>query len=177
MRRAASGEGGSVIGDITRVCCYPVSVPPLLAMPAIAWEMTCSVETNANLAFAWNDWTDIANWSDPPAEFELDGLFVAGSCGTTRLPGQEPIRWVIREVVPPKRATITIELERATLFFHWEFDGLRDGRTRIRQRVVLQGENAGVYVSQLESMFTSSLPEGMKKLATAIANSQNSREG
>jgi hypothetical protein len=132
--------------------------------------MTCSVETKASLTFAWNYWTNIANWSDPPAQFELDGPFAAGSRGTTRLPGHEPVRWVIREAVPHKGATISIKLEGATLSFHWEFDGLPGGRTQISQRVVLQGEHAGAYVSQVESMFASNLPEGMKRLAAAMAN-------
>jgi hypothetical protein len=44
-------------------------------MPSCAWEMTYSVETDASPAFAWNYWTNIANWEDPPAEFELDGPF------------------------------------------------------------------------------------------------------
>ena len=55
-------------------------------MVAVAWEITHSVETNASPAFAWNYWTEVTNWDDPPAKFELDGPFACGSCGTTRLP-------------------------------------------------------------------------------------------
>jgi hypothetical protein len=146
-------------------------------MPNIAWEITCSVETDARPAFAWNYWTNIANWADPPAEFELDGPFAGGSRGTTRLPGREPLHWLIREVSPPKAATITIELDGAALSFQWRFDGLSDGRTRITQRVALQGENAGAYVSQVESAFTSTLADGMSKIATAMATSEASRKG
>jgi hypothetical protein len=146
-------------------------------MPSIAWEMTYSVETDASPAFAWNYWTTIANWDDPPAEFELDGPFASGSRGTTRLPGQEPLHWLIRDVSPPQAATITLELRGAALSFHWRFEGLPDGRTRITQRVALQGENAGAYVSQVESTFPSTLPGGMNKIAAAIANSQASRKG
>ena len=138
--------------------------------------MTCSVETNANRAFAWKYWTEIANWSDPPAQFELDGPFAAGSLGTTRIPGQEPVRWVIQEVAPPKAATIAIELEGAALSFQWRFEALPDGRTRITHRVTLQGENAGSYLSQVEPTFSATLPEGMNKIASAMANSQASCE-
>jgi hypothetical protein len=60
-------------------------------MATVPWEITHSVETNASPAFAWNFWTDVANWDDPPAEFELDGAFATGSRGATRLPGQEPL--------------------------------------------------------------------------------------
>jgi len=146
-------------------------------MPSIAWEMTYSVETDASPAVAWNYWTNIANWEDPPAEFELDGPFASGSRGTTRLPGQEPLHWLIREVSPPQAATITLELQGAALSFQWRFEGLPDGRTRITQRVALQGENAGAYISQVESTFPSTLPGGMNKIAAAIANSEASRKG
>ncbi len=61
-------------------------------MTNVAWEMAYSVETDASPAFAWNYWTNIANWADPPAEFELDGPFAVGSRGVTRLPGREPLR-------------------------------------------------------------------------------------
>lgn len=140
-------------------------------MANIAWEMTYSVETDASPAFAWNYWTNIQNWSDPPAKFELDGPFVSGSRGTTRLPGQEPVQWIIQEVAPPKAAIIALELHGAAVLFHWRFEGLPDGRTRITQRVALQGQNAGAYSSQVESTFTANLPDGMKKIATAMANS------
>jgi hypothetical protein len=53
-------------------------------MVAVAWEITHSVETNASPAFAWNYWTEVTNWDDPPAKFELDGPFACGSRGTTR---------------------------------------------------------------------------------------------
>jgi hypothetical protein len=86
-------------------------------MADVPWEITHSVETNASPAFAWRYWTNIANWDDPPAEFELDGPFAAGSHGRTRLPGQEPLPWLIREVTPPDRAIIEMNLDGATLSF------------------------------------------------------------
>ena len=42
-------------------------------MTTIAWEMTHAVETNASPAFAWNYWTDVANW-------ELNDLRIQTSC-------------------------------------------------------------------------------------------------
>ncbi len=41
---------------------------------------------------------------------------------------------------------------------------------------MLQGENAGTYLSQVESSFTSSFPDGMNKIATAMADSEASRK-
>src|SRR6266436_1126368 len=132
--------------------------------------MTHAVETNASPAFAWNYWTDVANWYDPPAKFELDGPFASGSRGTTRLPEQEPLEWVIREVTPPNAATIEMQLEGATLSFEWRFAGLADGRTRLTQRIILKAEKADMYLSQVKAAFTANLPDGMNKLAKAMAN-------
>src|SRR5438045_9584243 len=77
--------------------------------------MTHAVETNASPAFAWNYWTDVANWDDPPAKFDLDGSFASGSRGTTRLPGQEPLEWIIGGGTPPNAATLETQLEGAPL--------------------------------------------------------------
>ncbi len=60
---------------------------------------------------------NVANWDDPPAKFELDGPFASGSRGTTRLPGQEPLHWFVREVNAPHAATMEMQLEGATLSF------------------------------------------------------------
>jgi hypothetical protein len=144
-------------------------------MNTIAWEITHAVEANASPSFAWNYWTNVANWADPPAKFELDGPFACGSRGTTRLPGQEPLHWFIRKVIPPNAATIEMQLEGATLSFEWQFEKLTDGRTKLTQRVALTGENADVYLSQVRSTFTASLPDGMNKLAMAMANAYSSR--
>ncbi len=145
-------------------------------MTTIAWEMTHAVETNASPAFAWNYWTDVANWDDPPAKFELDGPFASGSRGTTRLPGQEPLHWLIREVTPPHAVTIEMSLDGAALSFEWRFVGLADGRTRLTQRIVLKGEKADMYLSQVKAAFTANLPDGMNKLAKAMANADPSHK-
>lgn len=140
-------------------------------MTNIAWEMTHSVETAASCDFAWNYWTNVANWDDPPAKFELNGPFAAGSKGTTILPGQEPLYWFIREVTAESSATIEFALDGASLLFEWSFAPLTEQRTRITQRVVLAGEKADSLVPQVGGTFDSSLPAGMKKLATAISKS------
>ena len=145
----------------------------------IAWEMTHSVETEASQDFAWSYWTNVANWDDPPARFELDGPFAAGSQGTTHLPGQEPIRWLIREVDPRNGATIELQLDGAVLSFEWCLEAVSRERTRLSQRVLLQGENAATLRAQVQSTFAATLPDGMKKLANAIgaaaARSKNPR--
>jgi hypothetical protein len=143
-------------------------------MATVPWEITHSIETNASPTFAWHYWTNIANWDDPPAEFELEGPFAIGSRGITRLPGQEPLRWFIREVTPPHAATIEMSLDGAALSFEWRFVGLADGRTRLTQRIVLKGRKADIYVLQVKAAFAANLLDGMNKLATAMAKADPS---
>jgi len=139
-------------------------------MREIVWQVEHTIDAEVSSRFAWNFWTDVSNWDDPPAEFVLDGPFAAGSIGTTRIPGQAPIRWRIRDVLVGKCATIEIELDRATVSFTWRFDPVSDLRTTLIQRITLEGENAAAYVQQIEAAF-GSLPEGMNRLAAAMAKS------
>ncbi len=117
----------------------------------IAWEIAHSVDANASLAFAWAYMTNVANWDDPPAEFELDGPFKNGALGRTCMPGQELRHWRIQEVRPMQAYTLEMGLDRAAISFEWQFDGLADGGTRLTQHIVLKGENTAAYVAQVQS--------------------------
>ena len=102
-----------------------------------------------------------------PATFALDGPFDVGSRLTTVLPGQT---WhsIIRACNPGREATIEMQLPDAILSFHWQFEELPQNRTRITQRLVLSGPSAKSFVAQV-SIFEQTAPDGMKKLAAAIA--------
>jgi hypothetical protein len=69
-----------------------------------------------------------------------------------------------------------MQLEGATLSFEWRFAGLTDGRTRLTQRIILKAEKADMYLSQVKAAFTANLPDGMNKLAKAMANADPSRK-
>ena len=138
-------------------------------MSGIALQLEQSVVVEVSLEFAWRFRTDIANWNDPPARFTLDGFFGAGSRGTTLLPGQEPLHWSIREVRPGETFVLEMQLGGATLTFEWRFDALSEHRTSMTQRIVLAGENAAAYAKQVESGFSKSLADGMRRIATEMA--------
>ena len=106
-------------------------------MCEIALQLEYSIEADVSPGFAWRFRTDVANWNDPPARFALDGPFEVGSCGTTLLPGQEPLHWRIREVVPGKSFALELKLDQAVLTFDWSFDDLPRGRTKLTQYIVL----------------------------------------
>ena len=138
-------------------------------MNEVVYQVEYSVEAPVSAAFAWDWRTDVQNWGDPPAQFQLDGPFAAGSWGTTRLPGQEPLRWQIRDVRPGRSFVIEMPLDRATLSFEWRFDAVSDRHTRLSQRIVLVGDNAAAYAPQVQAVFGSNLPDGMSRIAAAMA--------
>jgi hypothetical protein len=132
-----------------------------------AWECQRSVDVDVPAAFAWQYMTDVRNWSDPPAEFALEGPFTSGSRGITRMPGRPPATWSIRNVEPGRGYTIEggSFLEGALLLFHWRFDALSDRTTRLTQRVELCGENAAAYIQDVSAGFEPNLEPGLRRIA------------
>jgi hypothetical protein len=141
-------------------------------MSGVTLQLEHSVDADVSPAFAWRFRTNIANWNDPPAKFALDGRFVAGSRGTTILPGQDTLHWSIREVQPGKSFVIEMQLDRATLQFEWRFDALAEHRTKLTQCIVLSGDNAEAYANQIEASFGPSLPHGMRRIAADMESAE-----
>ena len=146
-------------------------------MTSIALELEHSIEVDVSPSFAWNWRTDIKNWVDPPAQFQLDGPFASGSWGMTRFPGQEPLRWQLREVRPPTAFVIDMPLDGAILSFEWDFEPVSNHGTRMTQRIVLSGDNATAYVEQVRAGFGSTLEAGMRRIADALVRADRSIRG
>ena len=67
-------------------------------------------------------------------------------------------------------------LDGAVIAFEWLFDPLSNHRTRITQPIVLSGDNATAYVNQVQAGFASNLPDGMKRIADAMARAERSTD-
>ena len=134
---------------------------------APAWECQHSVDVDVPATFAWHHMTDVGNWSDPPAEFTLDGPFISGAQGTTRMPGQPPAAWTIRDVEPGRAYTIQggSFFENAHFLSHWRFDAISNNRTRLTQHLELCGDNALAYIDGVRDGFGSNLEPGMQRIA------------
>jgi hypothetical protein len=144
------------------------------------WECHCSVDAGVPVSFAWQYMTDVRNWSDPPAEFGLEGPFASGSVGWTRMPGQPVHSWTLRDVEPERAYTIGggSFLEGAVLLVHWRFDPLSERYTRLTQRMELSGENASRYVNDLSAAFEPNLEPGMRRIAKMMERAaENGRPG
>jgi hypothetical protein len=146
-------------------------------MDDVALQLEHSVEADVSPSFAWDFRTDIANWNDPPAQFAIDGPFVARAQGTTTMPGLEPFHWCVREVQPGKSFLIEMPLDHAALCFFWRFDALSERRTKITQRIELSGSNAGAYVGQVQAAFGSNLSAGMQRIAAEMAAAEKAAHG
>jgi 16S rRNA (guanine966-N2)-methyltransferase len=143
------------------------------AVPLIApaWEMEHSVEAAVPRDFAWSYMSNVSNWSDPPAEFSLDGPFADGSRGTTSMPGQPPREWRLRDVRPLETYTVVGDLGGATFSAIWSFEAIGDARTRLTQKLVLAGEKAAEYVEPVAAAFGPNLAPGMDRIARSIESS------
>jgi hypothetical protein len=132
-----------------------------------AWECQRSVDVEVPAFFAWAYMTDIRNWNDPPAEFTLEGPFVDGARGTTKMPDYPIGSWTIRDVEPGRAYTIEggSFFEGATLLVHWRFDPLSDRTARLTQRMELFGENAAAHVGGIRAGFEPNMEPGMRRIA------------
>lgn len=144
------------------------------------WEFAHSVECPVSRESAWQFWTHVDNWLfDPSVEaITLDGPFAAGTVGTTKPRGLDPINWQLVEVQDGHRAVIEMNLPGAVIMFRWQFEELPNAATRITQRVTLEGERAADYMSGAAEL-EKGIPEGMGKLAEEIINAaqRTSHEG
>ena len=112
--------------------------------------------------------TDVANWNDPPAIFQIDGPFEAGVHGSTLMPGQEARKWHLRDVSPPHFYVLEMDLDGAVMSFEWRFDNGLQGGTQLTQHISLKGGNAATYLPQVEQAFGANLSAGMEKIASAM---------
>ncbi len=130
------------------------------------WTCQRSVDVDVPVSFAWQFMTDVANWSDPPAEFTLEGPFAEATRGTTRMPGQPLVSWMIRDVDSERAYSIeTLLGTDASLLFRWRFDALSKRETRVTQRVELRGDGAAPFADGIRAAFEPSLEPGMRRIA------------
>src|SRR5437763_10986220 len=105
----------------------------------MSWNFEHTVDCPVSREFAWQFWTHVDNWNfDPSVEsVALDGPFAAGTRGTTKPRGLDPINWQVVDVQDGHSAIIEIDLPGAVVTFRWQFAELPNAATRITQQVTL----------------------------------------
>ena len=135
------------------------------------WQFEHSVECNSERSFAWSFWTDVSNWEKLEGKavewIKINGAFMTGTSGSTKMPGQDAYNWTITQLDPQHFAIIEIELVGAIFSNKMVFKSLNPDFTRIIQRFSLNGKKAENYVNGMQMLETSA-PQGLKKLALAI---------
>jgi len=133
----------------------------------LAWRLEHSVDVDVPCTFAWAYMSNISNWDDPPATFEVDGPFTDGARGTTCMPDQPAMSWTLRDVHPERGYTIVGGelLDRARMIVRWQFAPISATKARLTQRMELTGENAAAYVEPIAAAFGPNIQPGMQRIA------------
>lgn len=137
-----------------------------------AWSFEHFVECPVSRSFAWQFWTNVANWPvvDSSVEaVELDGPFAEGTKGTTKPRDLPPTEWRIIEVSDTSSARIEIPAPGAVLKCFWRFEDCEGGGTRITQQLSLEGEQAAQYEQSVAPELEKGIPQAMRRLADEMS--------
>jgi hypothetical protein len=124
-----------------------------------------SLATAASPAAIWRLYSDVSLWPSFDAEAEhiqLDGPFQAGSRGTMKFRGQDPLAFTLTEVVPERLFTDETPVGDAVVRVRHQLDPAEEG-THITYQVEIEGPEA--FAAQLGAMITADIPTTMARLA------------
>jgi|tagenome__1003787_1003787.scaffolds.fasta_scaffold19379520_1 hypothetical protein len=124
-----------------------------------------STHSAASAAAVWRLYSDVSRWPSFDAEaerIELDGPFAAGSHGTMKFRGQDPLAFVLTEVEPERVFTDETPVGDAVVRVRHLLDPAPEG-VRITQRVEIDGPEA--FAAELGAMITADMPATMTRLA------------
>jgi hypothetical protein len=130
-----------------------------------------SLIANVPRQFAWQYYANVDNWARHEGEsvefITLDGPFQTGARGVTKMKGQEPRHWILKEVIPPEKSVTEVGLPDAVMLFTWTFKEKNEEQTIITQEIELKGPGADQYSAMLE-IFAANLEEGMSKFVDRL---------
>jgi len=66
-----------------------------------------------------------------------------------------------------------MQLDQAMLVFEWQFDQLPGHKTKLTQEIMLSGDKAAAYATQVEAGFGANLEPGMKRIAAEMAAAES----
>jgi hypothetical protein len=140
-----------------------------------AWTFEYTIDCGVTPEFAWNFWTQVSNWVlDADVDsIEIDRPFVVGAKGVTNSKSSGRIEWRIVDVQTGK-ASIEFPMPGAVGRFDWTFEETVQG-TRITQHCSLEGEQADTYAKTFGPALESGIPEGMRKLCSAMESFAQAR--
>ena len=102
-------------------------------------------------------------------------LFAAGTRGTTKPCGHDPVEWQLTEVQNGSGAVVEIRVPGAVLICVWSFEDAVSGGTRIKQQARIEGDRAEDYLPRIGQDLELGIPAGMRSLAEAINSAATER--
>jgi len=132
------------------------------------WTYEHSIETAASPESIWPLYTDVPAWPrwDQGLEWvTLDGPFAAGSTGSLKVPGQDPLPFTILDVRPLEGFSDETYIPGLAIRFDHSLERTSSGKTRITHRVSITGPGAAEAGPHLGPQITADVPEAMESLA------------
>jgi Polyketide cyclase / dehydrase and lipid transport len=125
-----------------------------------------SVEARASAAAVWSLYSDVGAWPawDHAAEHvTLDGPFAAGSAGTLKLHGQEPLPFRLTEVQAGCGFADETEIPGGVVRFRHTIAPAGEGRLRLTHAVEVDAP--APVAEQIGGLISEGVPVAMAKLA------------
>jgi hypothetical protein len=137
-----------------------------------------SATIRGDLPYIWQAVTDVASWPrwDPHfVEADMEGPFVAGATGWSRVPGSMRGSFTITEVVPESGGYSTASpMPGGTMYVTLRYEQVEPGRVAVYKKYELHGGSFVPFFKlfymkpiqrQLAAMFSGLEAEGMRRKA------------
>ncbi len=134
-------------------------------MTTPSFSYTHTVETDVPAEAIWSLYEDVASWAAWDAQAELvtrDGPFAAGSTGTMKFIGQDPLAYRLTKVEPLREFVDETPLGDIVVRVSHRLDALEAGCLRITYAAEIDGPRE--QTQQLGPMITADFPVTMASL-------------
>ena len=132
------------------------------------WTFEHSMESDATPDAIWPLYADVPAWPrwDQGLEWvTLNGPFAAGSTGSLKVPGQDPLPFTLLQVRLLEGFSDETYIPGLAIRFDHRLEPTATGRTRITHRVIITGVAAEELGPRLGPQITADVPEAMEALA------------
>jgi hypothetical protein len=139
-----------------------------------SFTFTHTVEADVTAEAIWSLYADVSTWPSWDADAELitrDGPFAAGTTGTMKFAGQEPLRYRLTQVRPLREFVDETPLGELVVRVSHLLEPQPSGRVRITYSAEIDGpENQA---QEIGPMITADFPDTMASLI-ALARERSS---
>jgi Polyketide cyclase / dehydrase and lipid transport len=129
------------------------------------FSYTHTVEDDVSAAAIWSLYEDVATWPSWDAQAELvtrDGPFAAGSTGTMKFRGQEPLAYRLTKVQPGREFVDETPVGEVVVRVSHVLEPLASGRLRLTYAAEIDGPKAPS--QELGPAITADFPDTMASL-------------